>query len=298
MVNDSTKTKSNFLRRIESLAVFQGEIERSCVVKLCCLAEAAHACRDYGAVARAAELLGQHTSERIAAIAAYYRAISINAGSERGAELVPTILGSVTNSLPEVYQQKARATLAATYFFANPEHSLVLCQAGLQAVLRSATPHILTLFLLRRNHASLRALLGNRVAGLEELNQLESLARSVGLIYPAYYHDYLNSVAVELGSSGYLDQAIDISRRVCLSPFAANYPAWTETLAELRATESGPCSVPISSPLAKVLPMPTQRWAREHKQSWIVRQILRLVHRGSDRQLDEMMEFLKLRKVS
>jgi len=50
---------------------------------------------------------------------------------------------------------------------------------------------------------------------------------------PQVYYDTLNSLAVELGEVGRIEEASNISRIVLASPFAFAYPEWRETGQEL-----------------------------------------------------------------
>ena len=94
-----------------------------------------------------------------------------------------------------------------------------------------------------------RSIHGDHKQALAGLEQLFPLARAIGRHYPAFYYDYLNSLAVELGEVGRTDEA----RRVCqitfASPFAAAHPTWLETRDEIEAkrTDATPSIVAVST---------------------------------------------------
>jgi hypothetical protein len=76
----------------------------------------------------------------------------------------------------------------------DPARSLALCETSLRKIVWSEAPNLIAVYHLRRSHASLRGIIGDHWASIDELNRLEPLARWVGICYPAYYCDFLNSV--------------------------------------------------------------------------------------------------------
>lgn len=65
------------------------------------------------------------------------------------------------------------------------------------------------------------------------LNELESLAPLAPYATPQARYDYWNSLAVELGEVGRIEEAKHVSSLVLSSPFINAYPDWQETAKEL-----------------------------------------------------------------
>lgn len=67
----------------------------------------------------------------------------------------------------------------------------------------------------------------------QALKDLEGLVPLLHYARPNVYFDCLNSLAVELGEAGRVEEARRLSGIVVASPFAARYPEWQETAQEL-----------------------------------------------------------------
>ena len=74
--------------------------------------------------------------------------------------------------------------------------------------------------------------LGDHKGSLAMLEKLSPLANTA-VTHPQIYFDYLNSLAVELGKAGRLDEARAVSNRALKTPFAGVYQEWTETRREI-----------------------------------------------------------------
>jgi hypothetical protein len=62
---------------------------------------------------------------------------------------------------------------------------------------------------------------------------MSQFARAVGSIHAQAYYDYLNSLAVEFGEMGQLEEAARASQLSLSSPFANAYPEWRQTFEEI-----------------------------------------------------------------
>ena len=78
-----------------------------------------------------------------------------------------------------------------------------------------------------------KALEGDHRGALGDLEKMLPLVRIASASQPYAYYDYLNSLAVELGEVGRLEEAKNVSRIVLASPFAPAYPEWRETHEEI-----------------------------------------------------------------
>jgi len=89
---------------------------------------------------------------------------------------------------------------------------------------------------------------GNHRGALAILENLFSLAHAMRLAQPHVYYDYMNSLAVELGEVGRLEEARNVSGIVLASPYASAYPEWRDTREEieLRGLRASRSTVAVS----------------------------------------------------
>jgi len=78
-----------------------------------------------------------------------------------------------------------------------------------------------------------KSIAGDHQAALTDLEKLLPLAAQLGKQHPTVYYDTLNSLAVELGEVGRIDEAAGALSLALASPFASAYPEWQATRAEL-----------------------------------------------------------------
>ncbi len=107
--------------------------------------------------------------------------------------------------------------------------------------------------------AIIQSIEGNHKGALQFLEGSFSLIRSISKHFPAHYYNYLNSLAVELGEVGRLNEAQVVCSIALASPFAPAYPEWAETRDELEAkrTSATPLIIAFSqTPEAKPSPKP------------------------------------------
>ncbi len=100
----------------------------------------------------------------------------------------------------------------------------------------------LTMALSQSMIAVVRSIYGDHKQALDDLEQLFPLVRAIGKHYPAFYYDFLNSLAVELGEVGRINEARNVCQVTLASPFAAAYPNWLETRDELEAKRTAATS--------------------------------------------------------
>ena len=65
------------------------------------------------------------------------------------------------------------------------------------------------------------------------ISDLENLLPIIRYAESRVYYDYLNTLAVELGEVGRLEEASNASRIALVSPFAPSYPEWRDTREEI-----------------------------------------------------------------
>jgi hypothetical protein len=113
----------------------------------------------------------------------------------------------------------------------------------------------------QRQIAVLSSLQGDHQSAIARLDCLYRIASASGDQYLRYA--CLNSLAVELGEAGRLEEAAGASSLVLASPFAPAYPEWRATFDEikLKSYRSPRSFVPLQpAPVgeAKVVPLPLQ----------------------------------------
>lgn len=109
-----------------------------------------------------------------------------------------------------------------------------------------------TVLFARKNIAMIHGLNGDHRRAVADFERLAPLVRAIGHIHPHVYYDYLNSLAVELGSVGRLEEAAHVSRIAVSSPFSAAYPEWRQTFDEiaLKRRRASHSAVAVRRPIA------------------------------------------------
>jgi hypothetical protein len=85
----------------------------------------------------------------------------------------------------------------------------------------------------RRAIAILKSINGDHCGAVADLEKLLPAARLMGKQQPVIYYDVLNSLAVELGEVGRIDEGCGALNIALASPFVVAYPEWLATRAEL-----------------------------------------------------------------
>ncbi|MGH9825608.1 MAG: hypothetical protein ACREDR_20445, partial [Blastocatellia bacterium] len=78
-----------------------------------------------------------------------------------------------------------------------------------------------------------RSILGDHNAALSMLESLLPAVREIARWYPADFFSHLNSLAIELGEVGRVDDANLVIDYALSTPFARNQPEWHDTKLEL-----------------------------------------------------------------
>jgi hypothetical protein len=97
-----------------------------------------------------------------------------------------------------------------------------------EAIKYSQTPH--TVVLAERSIAAFKGIEGDHNKALNELKRISPLIR---YSQPIEQYQYLNSLAVELGEAGRIEEAQNVCRITLASPYAFAYPEWRETEQDL-----------------------------------------------------------------
>lgn len=221
--------------------------------KLISLAEQAYGFRQGERIEELSQaLLALPLPAQYKSAARYFRALGLRRRGQR--ETGNLILEEVATEPTHGYTARAVQSLGAVFHdLGDFESALKLSlEAGRRAAEKGRVDPAAALF-AQLNIATIKGLKGDHRRALADLERLSPFVRAVGLIHPHVYFDYLNSLAVELGKLGRLEEAARTSRIALSSPFAAAYPEWRQTFDEIaskrqRASHS---AVAVRQPIAR-----------------------------------------------
>jgi tetratricopeptide (TPR) repeat protein len=221
------------------------------------LARQINAVRQVGQVLLALPISGQLKS-----IAQHYQAVCAKQrGDYNGAR---RLLERVAEEATPLYRAQSLQVIGATYFATGQVEAVLpfYLAAGKAAI----GCDLLTFAESQKMVAVVRSIHGDHKQALDDLERLLPLARAISKLYPAFYYDYLNSLAVEFGEVGCLDEAKAACSIVLASPFASVYPEFAETRDELEAkrTAATPSIVAVSI-TPEPAPAPQARTASQAK---------------------------------
>ena len=201
--------------------------------KLVELAEQAYSLRQLNQLVDLSQaLLALPLPHQYASAGRYFRGLEL---IRRGdLEMARTVLEGVAAEPSHGYTARAIQSLGVTFHARGDfESALKLyTEAGLRAAERPCADR-LTELVTQRNIAVLKSGHGDNRGALADLERMAPFARAVGSVHPQAYYDYLNSLAVEFGTLGRLEEATRASRIALSSPFAHAYPEWRQTFEEI-----------------------------------------------------------------
>jgi hypothetical protein len=96
------------------------------------------------------------------------------------------------------------------------------------------------------NLAIVRGADGDHHGALHDLERLAPVIRIIGQHQPTLYHDYLNSLAVEMSAVGRNREAKQIITKLLALPTARRSPAWRETADEIAVNEARGVCCPLT----------------------------------------------------
>jgi tetratricopeptide (TPR) repeat protein len=220
--------------------------------KLLALAEQAYGFRQGERLEELSQaLLALPLPDEYKSAARYFHALGLRRRGQR--EAGNLVLEEVATEPTHRYTARAVQSLGAVFHaLGDYESALKLSlEAGRRAAGKGRVDPA-TALLAQENIATIKGLKGDHRRALADLERLSPLVRAVCVIHPHIYYDHLNSLAVELGELGRLEEAARTSRITLSSPFAVAYPEWHQTFDEIaskrkRASHS---AVAVRQPLA------------------------------------------------
>jgi tetratricopeptide (TPR) repeat protein len=231
--------------------------------RLAAIARHAYLARQTEVMQEASQLmLALPLSKKAHSVAHYYQALYI--WRQGNIEEARRIFSRVIDTASPLYEARGLLSTGATYFE--------------QGEFEAALPHYLAAARVARGRdiqasvmalkmaAVIRSIYGDHQWALADLERLFPAVQSVGRDCPAFYYEFLNSYAVELGEVGRIREAQNVCAVVIASPFAKAYPEFTQTRDELEAKRitatpsvvAMPATVPevIAAPEAQAEPNP------------------------------------------
>jgi tetratricopeptide (TPR) repeat protein len=197
--------------------------------KLTTLAQHAYAMRQMDNVEQASRILMNLSLVEYQNIGLYYYALVIKRrGQTAQAE---TLLERVADVAPIMYRGQALLSLGT---FALVSGSLESALRFYTEALRVASnKDLLSMVQTLKMVAVVKGMDGNHRGAVADLESLLPAVRAVSVCHPQFLYDYFNSVAVELGEVGRLEEAQNVSRIVLASPYISAYPEQRETWDEI-----------------------------------------------------------------
>lgn len=218
--------------------------------RLTALAERAQALRQTDKLERISRLLaGMGLTPEHEAAGQYYQALCINGfgrGDVENLEQSAHLLARMADG-PAPYRAKAMLSLGTTFVrMGDNQLALSLYREAARFLSRTGRYDPYAGIGIQRMVAVISSKDGNHRGALALLENLFQLAYQTRLSHPYIYHDYLNSLAVELCEVGRLEEAWNLSEIVIASPFLAAYPEWPETHDEIALKGRRPSSSTIT----------------------------------------------------
>jgi tetratricopeptide (TPR) repeat protein len=175
-------------------------------------------------------LLALPVSEQLKQVGTYYQAKCLRHKGQVNEACA--MLERVADKAPLRYRARAVQLLAMTrHAQSDFDSALPLYYEACDIAASNEWCDPLTTITASQNIAVLKSMNSDHRAALADLEKLFPLVRAIPEPYK-YYH-YLNSLAVELGEVGRIEEAQNISNIVLASPYAFAYPEWRETEQDL-----------------------------------------------------------------
>ncbi len=173
------------------------------------------------------------------AIGAYYTGLAASFLGQSDREAALRAIEHAALNAPPVFQARALlslGTIAANVGDRTSEAGFY--REAIDRATRDDSRDIHTVVNARRGVAISLSLEGDHHRALDELESLWPMVRAIAAHDPVAYLDWLNSLAVELGEVGQVEQASKAAHIVIASPFASAYPYWQETADDLATMQS------------------------------------------------------------
>lgn len=237
--------------------IHNSESVRRWVAKLVTIAERAYPLRQFDIVSSVGQaLLDAPVARRYESIGLFYQGLGISRSGSGDTDHARAIIERVADEGTSLYRAKAMLALGVYAMLVEDRTAPSFCSEAIRILSSESIFDPMTVLRIRRMTAIVRAKDGDHAGALADLENSLPLARAAGSIEPAVYHDHLNSLAVELGEVGRIEEARRVARVVVASPFVGVYPEWRETLDEIDSRTQ-----PASRSVVTISRVPSERRA-------------------------------------
>jgi hypothetical protein len=238
------------------------------------MVEQAHVFRRMDAVDQiSSALVGLGLPQEFTVIGAYFQALCVRQDPDGGLSRSTALLENVVGHAPPHYRAKALLSLGTN---AKSAHDY---ESGLKLYFEAARVAVgewrdsETAVQAQKMLAVVKSIAGDHRGALASLEALYPLARTVAPFHPHQYFDYLNSLAVELGVAGRLEEAARICNLVVVSPFSQANPEWSETRDEIAQRGRRASRSFVSLPAASArMPEKNEAPSPAHQDSGVAKQ--------------------------
>ena len=214
------------------------------------LAEHAHAFRQFDKVKELGQLLANIPIKSFQAIGHYFLGVAANSKGNGDQDESKKLFELAVDTAPDEYKVKAILSLGALSFHKRDfDSALRFYRETIKAGRLSAAS-----FQAIRGISTIKSIEGSHAHAVRDLEAILPLIKYA----PAQTcFDVFNSYAVELGETGRIYEARNISRIVLASPFTFAYPEWQETANDLKGPNRSLVIIGPSKFIPNnVLPMP------------------------------------------
>jgi hypothetical protein len=203
--------------------------------ELISIAENAHTFRRYDVVEQTSDLmLALPLSKPFKAAGLYYKQLCVADMGRGDLEKAESLLGTIIESGDYKYRARAFSSLAAIRTARKDYGAAIkLYLSASHTAKTDPSFDPATVVGASRMVAFFKSCEGSHKSALQDLERMLPLARMIGRRNRVLYDDYLNSLAVEMASPGYLEGARRASSVAVASPYAFAYPEWHDTYVDI-----------------------------------------------------------------
>ena len=244
----SLKRLAEFAKRISHAGLYQGIAQNlirglktnqdlaELTARLTSVADDAYLIRQFDIVGYVGRLLLNLPFSHAERVGKYYHALTLNQGGPGDTARAATLFGQVADHAPSLYRARAMLALGGSSHNSGDDRTAM---SYYREVMSLATHHRvfdpMTIYTVNRMTAVIRGMGDDHRGAVADLETMVPLARTAGSRQPYVYYDYLNTLAVELGEVGRIEQARRASEIAIASPFARVYPEWRKTFQDIEA---------------------------------------------------------------
>jgi tetratricopeptide (TPR) repeat protein len=205
--------------------------------RLASVADDAYLIRQFDVVDYVGRLLvNLPLSPQLESVGHYYQALTLNRATHGDLVGAGSVFQRVADSAPPRYRARAMLALGANSLrVGDHQGAIPFYREVTRIAKRDRIFDPMTLYTAGRMIAVIKGMNGYHLDAVAYLEGMVPLVRMASSLQPYAYYDYLNTLAVELGEVGRIDQARRASEIAIASPFARAYPEWRETFEDIEA---------------------------------------------------------------